>query len=67
MIFFIKVSWNIFNYSVIWLFENVFALSLQIQAKKILVYAINEFSRYGDENVNRQNSARFYCAKLETM
>ncbi|GFS07539.1 cilia- and flagella-associated protein 46 [Elysia marginata] len=37
------------------------------KAKKILVYAINEFSRYGDENVNRQNSARFYCAKLETM
>ncbi|RUS85833.1 hypothetical protein EGW08_006385 [Elysia chlorotica] len=37
------------------------------KAKKILVHAINEFSRYGDENVNRQNSARFYCAKLETM
>ncbi|GFO25853.1 cilia- and flagella-associated protein 46 isoform x2 [Plakobranchus ocellatus] len=37
------------------------------KAKKILVYAINEFSSYADENVNRQNSARFYCSKLETM
>ncbi|XP_035825239.1 cilia- and flagella-associated protein 46 [Aplysia californica] len=47
--------------------KEVYDINTVRKAKKILVHAINEFSKVGDENPNRKNMSRYYCSKLEAL